>query len=278
MSFKKFLSSRVFIKQLVLAVVVFIVLIVLTLQGLKIYTHHGESFPIPDFAGLTRQEAFDLAKQQKLKLEILDSVYVKDKAPGVVVDQVPESGFRVKQKHTVFITVNSILPEQVILPKLTDITFRQAQILIENSGLQVGQIYYEPSEYNNLVLKAQIDSVNLKPGIKLDRGTSIDLIIGRTAGNTATPLPDLIGLTLQEAQKSLTYAMLNRGVLIYDKTVTTSEDSINAMVWQQNPTPALTKTVNLGTSVDLWLTVDEQKIKRDTLDTETGIGLPSENF
>ena len=76
------------------------------------------------------------------------------------------------------------------------------------------------------------------------------MIIGRTLGNTATPLPDLIGLTLQEAQKSLTYAMLNQGVLIYDKSVITSEDSVNALVWQQHPTPDLTKTVNLGLSMN----------------------------
>lgn len=259
MSLKQFLFSRAFLRQLIFAAVFFAVLLFGIMKGLKIYTHHGESFPVPNFTGMEVSDAKQLATQKNFRIEIIDSVYVNDEAPGAVVDQVPESGFKVKENRLIYLTINSITPEQVTVPKLTDISFRQAQVLIENCGLEIGKISYEPSEYNDLVLGVQIDSTNIEPGQKLTKGTSIDLIIGRSAGNTATPLPNLIGLTSDDAQSAITNAMLNPGVLIYDDSVVNAEDSLNARVWRQRPDPKISASVNLGTSVDLWLTVDSLK-------------------
>jgi ribosomal protein L28 len=55
--------------------------------------------------------------------------------------------------------------------------------------------------------------------------------------------------------------MLNMGVLIYDETIISKEDSLNARVWKQNPNPKVTGYVNLGSSVDIWITVDALKIE-----------------
>ncbi|QGY45164.1 PASTA domain-containing protein [Maribellus comscasis] len=261
MSLKKFLLSRTFLIQIIIAAIIVFSLIFFTMYGLKIYTKHGESYPVPNFEGMNQDEAVQIAANQNLKVEIVDSVYTDDVAPGEIIDQVPEAGFRVKESRTIFLTINSTQPEQVILPKLTDISYRQAQVLIENSGFKVGEISYQPSEYNDLVLSVQIDSVNVKPGKKISKGTNIDLIIGRTQGNTATPLPNLIGLSIEEAENTLTHAMLNMGVLIYDETIISKDDSTNARVWKQNPNPKIVGNVNLGSSVDIWITIDELKIE-----------------
>ncbi|HKI88964.1 MAG TPA: PASTA domain-containing protein [Draconibacterium sp.] len=259
MSLRQFLSSRIFLRQLVIAVILFAVLLFGIMKGLKIYTHHGESFSVPNFTGMKIGDVKQLASQKKFRIEVNDSVYVHDEAPGAVVDQVPEPGFKVKENRLIYLTINSISPEQVFVPKLTDISFRQAQVLIENCGLEIGQISYEPSEYNDLVLRVQIDSTDIETGQKLAKGTSIDLIIGRTQGNTTTPLPNLIGLPVLKAQSAITNAMLNPGVLIFDDSVINSEDSLNARVWRQRPDPKVSASVNLGTSIDLWLTVDSLK-------------------
>ena len=156
------------------------------------------------------------------------------------------------------------MPEQVIVPKLVDISFRQAQVLIENCGLQIGNISYQPSEYNDLVLKAQIDSTDINVGQQLPKGSPVNLIIGRNRGNLSTALPDLRGLTIEEASAKLTDAMLNEGVIIYDESVLAQEDSLNARIWKQQPNPDITGKVTLGSSVDLWVTVDQLKIGDST--------------
>jgi beta-lactam-binding protein with PASTA domain len=263
MSLKKFLTSRVFLKHLVLSVVIVIAIIVIVLQQLKSYTHHGEAYPVPDFTGLTIDEIEATAQQAQLKYEIIDSMHFDGANPGAVVEQVPEPGFKVKKNRIVFLTINSTVPEKVVLPKLTDISFRQALGLMENCGLKPGKITYQPSEYNNLVINVEQDSKILNQGDIVQKGSSIDLIIGSNSGIQDTPLPNLTGMKYREAESLLTSYMLNTGSLIYDGTVISTEDSLSAIVWKQYPGKNI-KLVSLGTSIDLWLTLDSVKISQPT--------------
>ncbi len=260
MSFSQFVTSRTFLKHLLIALGLIFIMLLITTQGLKMYTEHGESKPVPDFSGLTKTEAQEIARQNHLRIEVIDSLFADDAQPGTIVDQVPEKGHAVKNNRKIFLTINSLQPELVTLPRLTNISFRQAQVLLESSGLQVGEIIYQPSEYNDLVLNVQMNSNNIRTGKKLPKGTKIDLVVGRTRGNLSTPLPDLTGMNVDEAKNALTDAMLNAGVVIYDESVLSSEDSLNAVVWRQSPDPRITATANLGSSVDLWVTVDQLKV------------------
>ncbi len=264
MSLSNFLRSRKFLLHLTLAILLIIALMFLTLQVLKLYTRHGQSNPVPDFYGLTQAEAKATARQYNLWVEIVDSLYMSEADPGVVVDQLPGSDSRVKEDRTIFLTINSTQPEQVTLPQLTDISFRQAKVLIENSGLEIGNISYQPSEYKDLVLEIQKDSEELHAGQRLPKGSSVDLIVGREQGNQVTDLPNLLGLTIPEAKETITDAMLNTGVIIYDESVLSAEDSTNSVVWKQKPNPRVTATATLGSSVDLWVTVDQLKIEDAT--------------
>jgi beta-lactam-binding protein with PASTA domain len=264
MSFKKFLFSRAFIFNLALAVLLVGGILFLTLQSLKSYTRHGQSFPVPNFRGLVEQEANAKATQNNLKVVIIDSVFSDKVKPGEVVEQLPEAGFGVKENRTILLTINSTNKEKVVLPKLTDISYRQALVLAENCGLLVGEISYQPSEYNNLVLKIEQDTVEVFQGSLLLKGSTINFTVGRNQENEQTALPNLKGLKTEIAKEILTDAMLNLGVLIYDKTILTTEDSTNAVIWRQRPDVKSTRSVKLGTSVDLWITVDKEKIARVT--------------
>jgi beta-lactam-binding protein with PASTA domain len=261
MSLKNFITSRAFFKHLILSILIVAVIIVIVLQQLKSYTHHGESYPVPNFEGLSLNEIEEVVQQAHLKFEIIDSMHFENAQPGAVVEQVPEPGFRVKKNRIVFLTINSTVPEMVVLPKLTDISFRQALGLMENCGLKPGKITYEPSEYNNLVLNVEQNLKVLKQGDIIQKGSSIDLVIGSNSGIQETPLPDLIGVTFADAQSLLTSYKLNTGSLIFDGTISTPEDTLAATVWKQYPGKNI-KLVSLGTSVDLWLTLDSVKISQ----------------
>jgi beta-lactam-binding protein with PASTA domain len=261
MSLSKFIFTRKFLKHLILAALVFIILLIIAMQGLKIYTRHGQSHPVPDFYGLTPREAAGTAKQHELRIIITDSIFIDEAPPGVIVDQIPKAGHGVKQNRTISLTINSTQPEMVTLPQLTDISLRQALVLIENSGLTTGNITYQPSEYNNLVLDAKLGPVKLIPGEKVPKGTKIDLVVGREHGGRLTSLPDLKGLTVEEATLTLNNSMLTAGVVIFDETVITAQDSASARVYMQSPHRDETSTVPLGASVDIWVTTDQLKFQ-----------------
>ena len=265
MSLKNFITSRVFFKHLILAFLLVLIIIVFTLQRLKSYTRHGESFPVPNFIGLPVDAIESIADQNDLKYEIVDSMHFDGAKPGAVVEQVPEAGSKVKRNRIVFLTINSTVPEKVTLPKLTDISVRQAQALIENCGITLGNISYQPSEYNNLVLKVEQNSRELSTGDIILKGSSVDLVIGSSSGSQDTPLPNLTGLTYIEAENLLKTNLLNTGVLIYDESIITPGDTLAAFIWKQYPNFQNTRIVSLGTSVDLWFTLDSLKIHQPTL-------------
>ncbi len=260
MSLGKFLVSRTFIKHFIIAVILVATLLSATLLGLRLYTHHGISYPVPNLTGLSVEEAIAGTQSNQLRVEIIDSVYNKQYAPGTVVDQLPLANSKVKKNRTILLTINSLNPEKVVLPKLTDISFRQAQVLLENNGLFIGTVSYQPSEYDDLVLEALQDSAKIESGDKIIKGSTIDLIVGRSKGNLKTPLPNLTGFSIDDVQATLTAARLNQGVIIYDDTFETAEDSLNARVWKQFPNPEFISEVELGSSVDIWLTASPEKI------------------
>ncbi|MCK5729614.1 MAG: PASTA domain-containing protein [Draconibacterium sp.] len=264
MSFKKFLVSRVFFLNLIIAIILVVVIIFFIRQSLNTYTRHGQSRPVPNFIGMSPTEAIEIAEQQNLKIIVIDSVFTEEVMPGKIIEQVPYEGLGVKENRTIFITINSTQKEQVVLPKLTDISFRQAQVLVGNWGLQIGEISYKPSEYNNLVLKVKQDTIELFQGDIVLKGSIINFIVGRDTENEETPLPNLKGDNIESAKKVITDAMLNFGVLIYDETILTAEDSINATIWKQSPDVNARTFVRMGTSIDLWVTIDEEKIIRAT--------------
>lgn len=260
MSLRKFLVSRVFLFNLALALVLVVGLVFITLRALNNYTRHGVSYPVPNLTGLNVSEAKTSAAANNLTIEIIDSVFNKKFEPGTIVDQQPVANSKVKANRTILLTVNSLELEKVTLPRLTDISFRQAQVLIENSGLFIGEISYQPSEYNDLVLDILQDSIPVKTGDRILKGSSIDLIVGRNKGNLKTQLPNLIGFSLDDAMETLTASKLNEGVLIYDNTFNTAEDSINARIYKQQPNPKYSSTIDMGSSIDIWLTTDSLKI------------------
>jgi beta-lactam-binding protein with PASTA domain len=262
MSFKAFLSSKAFLLNLGAAALITLILLVIVLFAIRSYTDHGESFAIPDFQNMDLEGVRRLTEENNLRFEITDSLYTENAAPGTVIDQFPVPGFFVKEGRTVFLTICARNPEQVVMPTLTDISLRQAVSLMQSVGLNVGKIEYVPSEYPNLVLEQKFRGAPVISGKMVDRGSNIDLVVGKSGFGEMAIVPDLRGITLEQARNEITVLNLSLGAVIYDASVLNLGDSLSARVWQQRPESS-GEMVNQGTSVDLWLTVDESKFNTD---------------
>ena len=100
MNFKTFWKESLagfIIKRVLLALLIVVVLAWVTLLLLDRYTHHGESVRVPDLQGLFVEEAQSLLANYALYPEVIDSVYVKDKPLGTIVEQVPPANSSVKK-------------------------------------------------------------------------------------------------------------------------------------------------------------------------------------
>jgi len=270
MSLKSFLISRTFLIQLAIAVGLTVALLLITMWGIRIYTNHGESFPVPDLNGMQIEKAEELLTAQHLQYEIADSTYLDTAEPGAVIGQMPEVGHDVKEGRTIFLSICALSPEQVEMPKLTDISFRQAVNIMQTVGLNVGRIEYVPSEFSNLVLEQKLNEEPVEAGVMVNKGSRIDLTIGKTSNGEKTVVPNLIGSTLVQAKGEIASLFLNVGAVIYDESTDTQEDSLAAKVWKQRPTHTSYDEIEQGASIDIWLTIDEAKLVSDTiLENET---------
>ena len=277
MSFKAFLKSKSFLLTLLYAVVITVVIVVVTIYSIRIYTNHGESLLVPDLLGMELEEVDALLNENNLVYEILDSVYFGGAEPGAVVDQAPVAGFQVKEGRTIFLTICANAPEQVIMPKLTDISLRQATNIMRSLGLSVGEVKYVSSEYPNLVLSQKQDGKEIAVGEMTSKGSRIDLTVGQSMLGEMTIVPDLFGATLEQAEGEITSLFLNVGAVIYDDSVLTLADSLDARIWQQRPEASSQEKTEQGTSIDLWLTADQEILYPET-DSEESVNTENNFF
>ncbi|SMO66306.1 PASTA domain-containing protein [Saccharicrinis carchari] len=265
MSLPKFLISKKFLIHIASAIGLVAVILITTFISLNVYTHHGESFATPDFSGLTELQFIDLVQQKNLRYKIIDSVHISDVTPGVVVEQTPKPGSHVKENRTVFFTINAYSSEQVPMPQLVDFSLRNAQVTLESYGIRVGQLIYIPSEYTQLVLGQHYQGKPIKPGTLIAKGSYVDLLVGQGLSDEKTAIPNLLGRTLEEARAILQTNSLNIDAVIYDDSIPTAEDSLRAFVWRQLPQSETGKKLRLGSSLDIWLTIDSMRLMPDTL-------------
>lgn len=253
MHLKEFLLSKVFLKNCGYAILATLLLLWLTMVALSFYTHKGERFATPDFKGLTLDQVEKLAQKKHLHFVVEDTVFQKDVPPGSVVFQNPAAGHYIKSNRQISLTLASLRPDQVELPKLTDVSLRQARVMLESKGFALGQIELRSSEFNDLVLDQKYAGRSIAPGTRLDNGSTIDLVVGQRMGEGNVTIPSLIGLTLSDAREVIQQQLFYVGSVIYDSSIQSSEDTLSAIIWQQTPKSDSTLFVSPGSSIDLWL-------------------------
>jgi beta-lactam-binding protein with PASTA domain len=268
----RYITKHLLLRNLILAFFFFIIIIFLTFKWLKVYTRHNQALSVPDLTGLTIKEVQNVLSRKKLKYVLFDSVYVNEFERGTVVDQHPAPGFIVKKNRKIFLTMNSVNPEKIVMPDLVNLTLRQALSKLKSCGLRVGDMIYEPDLAINEVLEQKYNGYPIKKGDTLIRNSRIDLVIGKGLSNEKTVVPVIVGFTIQEAQSILASIVLKIGKPTYDSSVADYEDSMRAIIFKQIPAHNKSQLIPLGSSIDIWLTVDSSKLElyesADTLDNE----------
>lgn len=256
MDFLKFLISKIFFKNLLVAISIALILLLITLVGLKIYTHHGQAITVPNLTGLTIDEVDDVCSSRRLNFQVIDSIFATNMPRGTVVKQNPKPNSKVKVRRKLFITMNAINPEKVLMPNLVSLSDRQAILALENAGLILGEISYKPDFAVNSVLQQISNGSVITEGTILEKGSSIDLVLGMGASNELTLVPNLEFMNLQEAKAAISDKFLNFGLASYDKSVKTADDSSQAWVYRQYPEFDGFLQVNKGDEVFIWMSVD----------------------
>lgn len=259
--FFRFLVSKVFVINLLVALLLVSGGLFATLSCLDSYTLHGEEVEVPGLVDL-HITVIDVAIQNKdqLLVEISDSVFVKGKAGGSIIEQNPEAGKMVKQGRVIYLTLAADKPASIKMPKLVDKSLRQATSILETYGLEVGEMTYRPDMCSNCILEQKVSGQDIQAGDRIQIGSIIDLVVGQGLSNELVMVPYLLEFNTEMAKDLLQSKSLNLGVQLYDETVETAEDSANAIVYRQLPPFSQEPDVRMGAPIDLFLTLDKNKV------------------
>lgn len=261
MNFKEFWKKSfggLILKNILAAIAIIIILVWITLWGINKYTNHGVSETVPDLRGSYVEEAEVLLAQQGLYPKIIDSVYISGKRLGSIVEQIPLPGSIVKKNRPIFLVVNSRQVRPIPLPDITDVSFRQAEAMLNAIGLRVGKVEYTPSEYKNLVIDVLYLGKSVPSGTRIPEGASLVLVVGQGLGDHASRVPSLKGLNLENGRTEAISSSYIIGAAEYDKEPHGNEAEY--VIYRQHPSAG--RSVPIGSRIDVWLSTDRSMLDK----------------
>ncbi|MER3465519.1 MAG: penicillin-binding protein, partial [Chitinophagaceae bacterium] len=152
-----------------LLVIVFLIF----MFSLNFITHHGDAKTVPNLMGKRLEEVQSMLEKQGFDMVIQDSVYYDSLPPSVIIKQVPDPDAVVKVNRTVYVTINRAIAPDVEMPNLVGYTLRNAQMVLENMGLHLGDTTYKADFAKNSVLDQKFNGQTIAPGTKLKVGSKI---------------------------------------------------------------------------------------------------------
>lgn len=231
--------------NILLAAIVFLGLVWLTFRWLEVHTNHGEEIPVPNVVNLSVHKAIEVLDDNGLHYEVDSFKYDPKFKPFQVLQIYPAAGSRVKGGRAILLKVNprTYAPVQVpdILDQYKGLAFRQ----LESIGLKVGDTIYEPNIQRDAVIRMQRGGTIVKPGMKLPRFASIDLVIGTGPKRNVT-VPNLVGLTVQEAKAVISNNLFEIGLIDFEDQDRDQSD----IVYYQDPEGGAIR--DQGMQIDLW--------------------------
>jgi beta-lactam-binding protein with PASTA domain len=254
----RFVTARPLWVNVLAGILLVFLAIVLFMLSLNWCTDHGKTLQIPAVVGMPFDKAKDLLESRGFDVEIQDSVYFDSIPPLNVIKQFPEADAVVKRNRSVYLTVNRVVPPTIEMPQLVNLTFRNAEVTLRQYGLKLGDTIYQQDFAKNAVLDQQFDGSTIKTGTKIQMGSTIDLVLGTGVSSYEFTVPDLFGLTLEEAKILLQTRGLNAGVVSADVNVV---DQSIAFVYRQAPErmnyDGTVNKIRGGQTIDLWVQMDK---------------------
>ena len=258
MGSNKFFGNWI-VKNILLAIGAFLALAVVTNILLGVITHHGQEIEVPDFTNMKVSDAKYNAGVAGMRIEVIDSVYVRRMGRGLVYSQNPKAGSKVKKGRRILLTINSIIPKKVQMPNLVGFSMRQAKAELLSRGLNLGKLIYVEDMATNNVLRQLRHNREIRPGRMIESGSDIDLVVGLSGDDNRTFIPNVVGMKYMHAIDVVHDNSLNIGRLVFDDTVKSYGDTLDAVVYKQGPGASRAPTL-MGSDVSLYLTLDTNRV------------------
>lgn len=152
---------------------------------------------VPNVVGLDGEQGRVIMQSSGLNVAQVREQYSDDTPAGKIMSQLPYAEAIVKEGRRAYLTVSKGI-ERIRVPRLYGLSQRDARLSLMRNGLILGTISFrsDTSAPTGVVIAQSISE-----GTPAQRESIVDVII--SSGNGA-PVPDVVGLTVAEAQQILT--------------------------------------------------------------------------
>jgi beta-lactam-binding protein with PASTA domain len=184
MSLIRFFLSKVFWKQVALAVVGVGLLILALFQWLSITTHHNQKIEVPDLSKQVLSDVETILNDMDLQYVVIDSASYNPSYPKKsVIRQHPEPGDIVKEDRKIYLTLNPSGYRSVAIPDFYGKTRRNVETTLRAVGFDIGK---KPTwvldRGKNVVRGLRHNGKEVKRGDKLPKKIIINLVLGDGKG------------------------------------------------------------------------------------------------
>ncbi len=267
-----FITKRPLWVNFLVGVILALIIFALILLLLGPITHHGKANLVPSVTGKKYEEAKTILEKAGFDVEVLDSVYVDSLKPLTVIRQLPDADEIVKANRTVLLVISRSIPPFVDMPNLVGYSYRNAEMVLKNMDLKMGDTTFKPDFAKNAILEQLFNGNPIRAGEKIRKGSVISLVLGDGIGKREFVVPTITGMQFCDARTILQENGIVIGAIVSDANVT---DTCAAWIYKQNPERLdddhRMLHIRPGQTMDVWLQVDKPA-KKDS--TEIPLPLP----
>lgn len=190
---------------------------------------------VPDLVGKALSEAKEIAGDQGLKINVVREMHHQMQT-GLIISQDPAAERTVRRGREVKVVVSKGA-ETVHVPDVTGKSRREAEIILEEARLQLGEIY---TELSSDVPKDRVVRQKPAPNMVIQKGATVDLYLSLGPDYDKVQVPNFIGHRLVDVQARL--ASLG---LVFESYELQMSSYPEGQILEQQPPPG--SIVPLGT-------------------------------
>ena len=222
------------------------------------YVRQDKTLIVTDLTGKNLNRALIELETEGYKGVVYDTVYTADVNPQTVVDQYPVAGAKVKPGRTIRLKI-SRSEKLIIVPNLVGQSRRSVEISLQQIGLRIDTVY---TEFNPDYPKGTVAWQFPKSGDYIKKGMGLQITVSQGLPPDFFQVPQLFGMSMQNAKDLLTKARLKVGKISYQQ----NEDLVPYTVLDQSIAPGT--VLNQTIQVDLVVSILDLKDIFDKLSNE----------
>ena len=204
------------------------------------FSGDNDEVEVPDFKGMTLEEAQIEAEKYGLKVEEGDQVYSPDQEEGKITSQTPGKGAKVSKGKVITVNI-SLGKKDGVVPNIVGMDYKEAKAYLKDFGFELGMVVkVKSTKPENTVITQSVEA-----GSTADKGTVIDVEVSDGKGKEMKEVPYLIGKDVDTAKSEIIAAGFKVVNIYYEESDEYPKNTITSQQYKSG------EELEEGTAIDI---------------------------